>query len=234
LEVSSRRIVLFYQRVIGMAKRDKRVETVPQTVPDTVQPPRRVIKAGAVAVASWNRMRDQAIAEAEQARREAEVAEAQATERGLIAVERAAKRQGVQVERDSPRGPIIASRDGLLWLVRKGKVLPVHERAGLRFRQDYERAASDGLGSSLGRDAGGGYGPKSGTTEEQLRARQAVKDALASLSSPMLKPYIEEVAGKGEMLSGPAFGGDARRVGDHLLPCVIALDALARHYGMLR
>jgi hypothetical protein len=217
-----------------MAKQGKKTETVPTTVPDVAQPPRRILKAGVVAVAEWNRLRNEAIAEAEAMRQEAAEREAKATEYGLIAAERAAKRQGVKVERDEPRGPIIAARDGLLWLVRKGKVLPVHERAGLRFRQDYERATSDGLGSSLGMQAGGGYGPKSGATEEQIRARQAVKEALASLSSPMLRPYIEEVAGRGEMLSGPVFGGDARRVGDHLLPCVIALDALARHYGMIR
>lgn len=209
-------------------------ETIPSTVPAVSKPPRGVLKAGPVAVAEWLRLREEAIAEAEAMRQEAAEREAKATESGLIAAERAAKRQGVKVERDQPRGPIIAARDGLLWLVRKGKVLPVHERAGLRFRQDYERATSDGLGSSLGMQVGGGYGPKSGATEEQIRARQAVKEALASLSSPLLKPYIEEVAGKGEMLSGPAFGGDARRVSDHLLPCVIALDALARHYGMIR
>lgn len=217
-----------------MAKQGKKVQTIPSTVPDGVQPPRRVLKAGPVAVATWNRMRAEAIAEAAEARKAAEDAEAAATERGLISVERAAKRHGVKVERPEPRGPIIAARDGLLWLVRKGKVLPVHQVAGLRFRQDYERATSDGLGSSLGMEVGGGYGPKSGTTDEQIRARAAVKAALSSLGTPMLKPYIEEVAGKGEMLSGPVFGGDARRVGDHLLPCVIALDALARHYGMIR
>lgn len=217
-----------------MASKAKKTQTVPSSVPDGVQPPRRVLKAGAVAVESWNRMRAEAMAEAEAARAQAEAAEAEATERGLIAAERAAKRQGVKVERDEPRGPIIAARDGLLWLVRKGKLHPAHERAGLRFRQDYERAMSDGLGSSLGMEVGGGYGPKSGATAEQIRARCAVNEALASLGSPMLRPYVEQVAGRGEMLNSKVFCPDERRVGDHLLPCVIALDALARHYGMIR
>ena len=217
-----------------MAKQGKKVQTIPSMVPDGVLPPRRVLKAGDLAVTAWNRKRAEAQALADTIAAEVAKAEEVATAKGLLSAERAAKRQGVAIERDTPRGPIIAARDGLLWLSRKGKLHPAHERAGLRFRKDYERATSDGLGSSLGMETGGGYGPKSGTTSEQLRAREAVNAALASLSSPLLRPYIEQVAGRGEMLNSKAICADERRVGDHLLPCVIALDALARHYGMIR
>lgn len=188
-----------------------------------------------MAVASWRRMRDEAYAEAQVVQREAEEREAKATEVGLIAAERAAKRKGEKVERDTPHGPVIVARDGLLWLERKGKLHPAHVRAGLRFRRDLERADSDGMISCLALESGGGgYGPKGGATVAMLKARDDVEAALASLTSPMLRPYVVLLAGRGEMLSGPAFVKDPRRADDHLLPCVIALDTLARHYGMIR
>lgn len=215
-----------------MVNQETEIQTVPATLPEVVTPPRKVLKAGPVAVEVWNKMRQEAIAAAEQREREQEAAEAVAAERAIEQAAQVAQRRGEEAERIGERGALHISRDGLAWLARKGKLHPAHERAGLKFRDDFEVASSAGLVSALELQGGRSSGPKQGATDAQLQARDRVLRALASLGTDMLRPYVVEVAGKGEMLS--VFVKDAKRAEAHVLPCAIALDMLARHYGMIR
>lgn len=141
---------------------------------------------------------------------------------------RLAKGRGETVERSDAGGLEITTRDGMRWLLKKGRILAAHYDAGMKLREDAQLAAG-GLKSCLG-DAGmaafrGGLGP----TDAMLAARDRVKAALGSLGTPMLVVYAERVAIDGDTLT--AFEGDTR---DHLLACKITLDLLARHYGLLR
>lgn len=199
-----------------------------------VNPPRKVLQAGPAAVAAYRDKVREADTIARQQQAERDEAEAEATRRGIKATKVAAKARGELVEEERG-GPVVVGRDGLLWLARKDKLHPAHLRAGLKFRDDWSRASSS-LPSSLNMDAigGGGFGPKGGVTDSQLRAREAVVEALKALGTPLLHPYVLLVAAEGEMLSGPRFGGSRQKAEAHLHPCIIALDALARHYGMIR
>lgn len=198
-------------------------------------PPRKVLRAGQEAIDAYKAKVRQAQAVADEQRREREEAEAAATKRGVSEAKALAKARGEQVA-EKEGGPVMIGRDGLEWLYRKGKLIRPHYEAGLRFRGDFELANGSGMVSCLTLESGGSFGPKAGATDRQIRARAAVEDALSieALGSPLLRPYILYVAGMGEMLSGNRFGGSRQKAEAHLHPCVIALDALARHYGMIR
>lgn len=199
--------------------------------------------------------------EAREAKRQAQIAaereERLATERHLDLVERSVKAQHVGyaalgvalgniaakdaalelgVERSQTGAVHVLARDGLKWLVRKGHLNAAHERAGLRFREDWRTATGSGVVSCLAVEAGGrAFDPAtSGPTQRMLGARDRVQAALRALGTPMLHGYVQHIAGDGAMLSGPEFMADSRRVNDHVLPCVIAFDLLARHYGHIR
>jgi hypothetical protein len=218
-----------------MADQVVEVETVPQTVPVEVRPPRKVLKAGPLAVEAYREKVRQAQAVAEQQHREREEAEAQATKRGLGEAKARAEAKGQEVVEEAD-GRLVVGRDGLEWLNRKGKLIRPHYEAGLRFRADFELANGSAMVSCLALESGGSYGPKAGATDRQIRAHAAVQAALSvdALGSPLLRPYIVYVAGLGEMLSGERFGGSRQKAEAHLHPCIIALDALARHYQMIR
>lgn len=230
-----KKIVVSNQGVIGMAEQAVEIETVPQTVPDEVKPPRKVLRAGEAAVEAYRQKVREAQAVAEQQQREREEAEAAATKRGLGEAKARAEAKGEEVAEEAD-GRVVVGRDGLDWLYRKGKLIRPHYEAGLRFRSDFELANGSGMVSCLVLETGGSFGPKAGATDRQIRAHAAVKEALSveALGSPLLRPYIVYVAGMGEMLSGSRFGGSRQKADAHLHPCVIALDALARHYGMIR
>ena len=201
---------------------------------DGVGPSRKVLKAGPAAVKAWNEM--VAVAEREMLER-AKVqdrAERHDIEDGLIAAERMAASRQEEPER-TQAGPLhVFARDGLMWAMRKGHIGAVHYDAGLRFRAAYEMANGTGVKSCLA-DPGSpsAPGPKSGPTDAMLKARADVKEALSSLGTPLLTAYVQLLAGEGVTLSDPRFG-DPKRVGDHVLPCRVAFDLLARGYGMIR
>lgn len=209
------------------------IETVPSTVPTEVNPPKKVLKAGPLAVAAYRKKVEEAQALAEQQQREREEAEAQATKRGLDQVKAVAKAKGEAVAEETD-GRVVIARDGLDWLYRKGKLIRPHYEAGIRFRKDYELALGSGMVSCLSLESGGSYGPKAGASDQQIRAAERIDKAMVALGSPLLRPYVIYVAGMGEMLSGDRFGGSRQKAEAHLHPCVIALDFLARHYGMIR
>lgn len=174
---------------------------------------------------------------ADRQRRDAEASEAKALKAGLDQTERLAKARGEDTARTADGGLEVSSRDGLTWLAGRSRIWPIHVAAGLRFRQDYERANGTGVRSGLADMATGGprnYGPARGPTEAMLTARDAVRSALAALGTPILEKYAVLVAGEGRMLSDPAFtAGDPTKAREHHLACLAALDLLARHYGMV-
>lgn len=217
-----------------MMRDEERVQAVATGSEIEVNPPGKILKAGPVAVAAYRQKVREAGEVAQQQQREREDAEAVATRRGIRAAKASAKARGEEVEEDRD-GSVVIGRDGLLWLSRKGKLHPAHLRAGLKFREDFELCGSS-MVSSLGMAGfgGTGFGPKLGATDAHLEARSSVEAALAALGTPLLHPYVILVAGLGEMLSGPRFGGSRQKAEAHLHPCIIALDALARHYGMIR
>lgn len=227
-----KKLVVSNQGVIGMSGQSLEVETVPQTVPEEVMPPRRVLKGGPLAVAAYREKIRQAQDLADQQQRERDDAEADATKRGLRETKARAKAKGEEIEEDEA-GRVVIGRDGLEWLYRKGKLIRPHYEAGLRFRAAFELSNGSAMVSCLAMEGGGSAGRRDYVTDRQIMAHGAVERALASLVSPLLRPYIVYVAGMGEMLSGDRFGGSRQKAEAHLHPCVIALDALARHYGMI-
>lgn len=144
-----------------------------------------------------------------------------------------ARGRGEGVEKRASGGLDLTDRDGLMWLLRKRKILVAHYDAGIKFRDDYQLAAGPGMVSCLAERSGGG-GQGYGASAAMISARGRVKDALSSLGTPELKPYIERVAAEGQMLSEAFAAGDRFKVRDHLIPVRVALDLLARHYGMIR
>lgn len=215
----------------------KNTQTVPQPSLEAFQgvsAPKKVLKAGAAAVSAWNRRVAEAEAVALQQQRERDAEERSSVQRGVADSVRQAAAHGAAVEA-TQGGAVLIARDGLVWLLRKAVLSPIHYDAGLRFRGDYELANGTGVLSSLGGEGShSAFGPKSGPTDAMLHARGRVLDALKGLGSPLLSPYVKLVAGEGVMLSDPVFSKDPRRVADHHLPCVIAFDILARQYGMIR
>lgn len=199
------------------------------------QPPRQVLKAGPKAVAHWLKLVQDAEAELEADRRASARSEAVEGERGLAQAGAVAEARGEEFERVQS-GPAHVARDGLRWVLRKGYILPMYYDAGLRFRADYECANGTGVNSILGTErTGRGFDPAtSGPTHAMLKARDDVRAALRGLGSPLLHGYITHIAGEGRTLTDPVFGPDPKRASEHFLPCRIAFDMLARHYGMIR
>lgn len=173
---------------------------------------------------------------AEAAIKDQQRAERLAADRRKGETRRLAEDRGEEVAELASGALHVVSRDGLLWMRDKRQILWSHWEAGMRFREDWAVAGRDGVGSCLGSGgmAPGAFGPKSGPSDQMLLARDKVKAAFAALRTPMLEVYVVGVAAEGRMLTDPLFGKDFRRSAEHLLPCRIAMDLLARHYGMIR
>jgi hypothetical protein len=216
-----------------MLGKTKKSPTVPQPFQGTGTLKRGPLRASAEAVAALQRQKDEA-REVADLQREERRGQAREMEGHLAQVTMDARARGEDVRRGAA-GPLQVARDGLIWALRKGTMDPVHYDAGLRFRADYEKANGTGVGSCLA-DPGGrsAFNPHtSGVSQAMLVARDNVKAALADLGTPLLNGYVELVAGEGAMLTDPRIGG-AKHADDHKLPCRIAFDMLARHYGMIR
>lgn len=141
-----------------------------------------------------------------------------------------AKARGEQVEESS--GRVRIARDGLVWLRDKRQLPQRYFDAGVKFRTQYELANGSGTTSCLSGVRGGSS--DASPTDEMMTARNEAETALSALGSPLLHPYVVHVAGEGRMLSDEVFGSDPKRAEQHYIPCVIALDILARHYRMIR
>lgn len=218
-----------------MAKRAAKSQTIPNGSIGGSDPSKaRTLLASAKAVAALEAHKV-ALREAEEAERSSRRASAVDAAQHVDAVAKAATERGEEV---APRQPgervVVLSRDGLEWMKRKGDLGESHYRAGLRFRGDYELANGTGVKSCLASEGqvGGTFGPRNGATQAQILARGAVEAALRALGTPLLRPYVVGVAGEGRTLA-EASGCEVKRADDHKLPCRIAFDLLARHYGMI-
>lgn len=189
---------------------------------------RRSLNASPEAAAALAaRLAASAQARAEEVESRRHVAQVAATER----------ERGGEVEAVGGDRLTVLSRDGLRWAFRRGVLSAIAYQAGLTFRAAYERANGTGPRSSLAAaELGGGssFGPGVGATDAQVIARGEVNRALAALGTPLLHPFVVGLAGEGDTLSSSRFVEDPRRVGEVTLPCRIAFDLLARHYGMIR
>jgi hypothetical protein len=175
-------------------------------------------------LAARQAQRDEQNAAREASRTEREQQRARMAETITLATNR-----GEDVTQDGERVRI--ARDGLAWLRDKRGLPGAYFFAGLRFRADYELANGTGVLSCLNDEKGGGFASGSGPSDAMLRAKDATQNALAALGTPLLHPYAIHVAGEGRMLTDPVFEGDQR---SHYVPAIVALDLLARHYGMIR
>lgn len=223
-----------------MAGRIKKSQTVPNPSEGGsnlgAQAPRKVLKAGPRAVDAWAQRIEESERLLEQQRQESERNAKVEGRRGLDQARAVAAAKGEEVT-ERQGGPIEVARDGLKWVRDKGTVAQPHYEAGLVFRADYELANGTGVRSCLadvGGAGAGAFGPKAGPTAQMLAARDRVAKALKALGTPELHGYVTLVAGEGVMLSDPRFSRDPRHVSHHHLPIRIALDLLARHYGMIR
>jgi hypothetical protein len=184
-----------------------------------------------------------------EADRQTKRADYEATKQARAETVQLATERGESVHQDGDRVRI--ARDGLAWLRLKRGLPDRYFDAGLKFRGDYETANGTGVVCSLRDGSPTGFGPRSGPTDIMLEARSNLNAALKALGSPLLKPYAIHVAGEGRMLTDPIFCTfevktdpdddskrekrvDPRRADHHYIAVTVALDILARHYGMIR
>ena len=156
-------------------------------------------------------------------------------EEAARSAERLAKRRGVPTARE-PGGP--STRDGFLWLVRKGRVTQARYDAGQRYGELYAKARGDGVKSVLNDSVGSGDGD--GPTGALLRAVFALDAANLHIFRAMgeaqgrrMVAVLERVCGRGETLREVA-GGDDRRTLIVEAELMTALDMQSVHFGVNR
>jgi hypothetical protein len=123
--------------------------------------------------------------------------------------------------------PRLLARDGLAWLVAKGKLNAAQRMAGERYRGHYELIHSGGLKSCIA-DAIGGGDPSAAIAAARRHLDKARRHGLASDNT--LIWLCDEVAGKGTTLRELA-AGDQKRSEALEAELLVALRFLARHYG---
>ena len=126
----------------------------------------------------------------------------------------------------------VVSRDGLAWLVRKGRLVGNAKVAAERYRNDYATAHGS-IASGLGqpepaRRVFQGFSPSEAVHKAIWDLDEARKEALGSDQG--LIALMDSVAGRGETLRDLAKGDkhQADRLETELL---VACRLLARHYG---
>lgn len=164
-----------------------------------------------------------------------ERAAARDAEEAARSAERLSKRRGVPTARE-PGGP--ATRDGFLWLVRKGRVAQHRVDAGQRYGALFAKARSDGIKSALN-DSGGGGGANSSPVDAHLRAVFELQDAQRHVYRAMgenqgqrLVALLDRICGQGETLREVA-GNDDRKALVLEAELMAALDMEAMHFGVL-
>jgi len=130
----------------------------------------------------------------------------------------------VEVERGPTR---LLARDGLAWLVAKGKLNAAQRMAGERYRGHYELIHSGGLKSCISDTIGGGD-PSAAIAAARRHLDEARRKGLVSDNT--LIWLCDEVAGKGTTLRDIA-AGDKHRAAELETEFSVALRLLARHYG---
>jgi hypothetical protein len=149
---------------------------------------------------------------------------------------RLAKLRGVPTARE-PGGP--ATRDGFMWLVKKGRVTPHRADAGQRYGALYARARSDGIKSALD-DSVRGASPDSSPIDARLRAvfeleaaKRHVYSAMGEDQGRRLVNLLDRICGHGDTLRELA-GNDDRKALVLEAELMTALDMEAVHFGVRR
>ncbi|PLR28136.1 hypothetical protein SGCZBJ_03770 [Caulobacter zeae] len=151
------------------------------------------------------------------------------------AAERQARRRGV-LTAHTPGGP--STRDGFLWLVKKGRVTPHRRDAGQRYGELYARARGDSIKSALNDNVGGRAGDS--PADARLRAvfdldaaNLHIYRAMGEAHGRRLVALLEAVCGIGTTLREVA-GGDDRKAAILEADLMTALDMEAIHFGVCR
>lgn len=121
----------------------------------------------------------------------------------------------------------LLARDGLAWLVAKGRLNAAQRMAGERYRGHYELIHSGGLRSCIADTIGGGD-PSAAIAAARRHLDEARRKGLVSDNT--LIWLADEVAGKGTTLRELA-AGDQKRSEALEAELLVALRFLARHYG---
>jgi hypothetical protein len=163
-----------------------------------------------------------------------ERAESLATSRGIAEQVALAHDRGEEVE-EAQRGPVrVLTRDGLLWLIQKGRLNAAQRSAAERFRRDYAIVHLVGVGSCLGGDGGAAA---TGSTDNAIvmkleaarRLERVRKEALHR--DERLVTIVDEVVGRGRTIRECAKGSKPLAEMLEAELCV-ALRLLAAWYGV--
>lgn len=135
-----------------------------------------------------------------------------------------------------PGGP--ATRDGFLWLVRKGRIAPHRVDAGQRYGALYAKARADSIKSCLNDSVGGGNGDS--PMDARLRAvfeldaaNIHIYLAMGETNGRRFVSLLERICGQGDTLREVA-GNDDRRALVLEAEFMTALDMEAVHFGIVR
>lgn len=162
-------------------------------------------------------------------------AEAAETEANLVAQAVQAEVRGVETVREH-RGP--PSRDGIIWLARKGRLTTSRRLAAERVSELYGKARADGVRSHLAEPCGGGA--FCGRTDphllaaDELRALQEHMTVASGLETgARLYGLLISVCGNGTTLRELAKGDD-RKASVLEADLMTALDMAGVKFGMVK
>jgi hypothetical protein len=137
----------------------------------------------------------------------------------------------VEVERGPTR---LLARDGLAWLVAKGKLNAAQRMAGERYRGLYATIHGGGMRSCIGDTTGSSaiFGGEDVPPLMHAQAREALEHSRrkALASDNTLIWLCDEVAGKGTTLRDLAADDQKRSIAFEA-EFLVALRFLAKHYG---
>lgn len=149
-----------------------------------------------------------------------------------------AANEDILVEREvrpapGERGNVDRARrlSGLDWLWHKKRIGPEQLAAGMKYADDYRRATDISLKSCIADPRGGdGMATQEKRVAAIKRLADARKDGLSS--HPGMISLCDRIAGEGDRVSALAKGDDVE-VKKMEAVLDVALDLLAKHYGMV-
>lgn len=151
--------------------------------------------------------------------------------------------RGIETDATEGRPP---TRDGWIWLLRKGRVNPERRLAGERYSALYGECRADGVRSALNDSPGSG----SATTAQEKRlvaigdiheAHVHIRKAVGDVSAGRFITLLDAVCGRGEPIAQLASAeprNQSRKLSAHERGLVmetdlmVGLDMLARHFGL--
>lgn len=133
----------------------------------------------------------------------------------------------------------VATRDGWLWLVNKGRYSPGRVEAGRLFREKFSKATDDSMKSCLNDSGGGGAGdgnPMAARLHAQFEidgVRSHMRSAVGLLAGATLFDLLTAVCGRGETVRQIA-AGDDRKADAKAIELGFALDLAGVYLGAVR